>query len=339
MPDLGAQPDVYFFGWPSHVGGADTKLAHLLRLLSGFCPVTVVPNEVRQLEDSYWRKECERLGARCCLFEDLPDRLVGTGVSLCNGRFFTDRIAHRAKDRGLRILWSGEMMWPHPGELEAIRAGVVDQVLYVSPLQRQALAPVHGAVPWAMTGNYIDPELFPMRKPAPGTFTIGRLSRPDPDKYPEDFPVFYEALALKDCRYRVMAWSEALAHKYRWHGFGTDWELLQPAQEGASEFLSSLDLFVYPLGHHVVESWGRAVVEAMLTGCIPLVPPGHHLENLMVDGETGFVCRDFMDYQSHARALQENPRHRAEMAHRCREHAVTALCSAEAHRTVWMALF
>ena len=31
-----------------------------------------------------------------------------------------------------------------------------------------------------------------------------------------------------------------------------------------------LDLFVYPLGHQFIESWGRVVAEAMLTGCVPI---------------------------------------------------------------------
>jgi glycosyltransferase involved in cell wall biosynthesis len=190
-----------------------------------------------------------------------------------------------------------------------------------------------------MTGNYIDPELFPMRKRTTAAFTIGRLSRPDPDKFPENFPVFYEALGLSSCRYRVMAWSKALAQKYGWHAFGTEWDLLGPTQESAHEFLSSLDLFVYPVGHRVVESWGRAVVEAMLTGCIPLVPASHNLENLLVHGEAGFVCRDFLEYQAYARELQEHPRRRAEMARHCRHHAVTKLCPAEVHRRTWMELF
>src|ERR1043165_4422333 len=108
-----SQPAVYFFGWPSHVGGADPKLAHLLRLLGGRCQMTVVPNQASQLRDDYWRDYCAQVGARCCLLEDLPARLNGTGLSLCNGRFFTDRICEVARQRGLRIVWSGEMMWHH----------------------------------------------------------------------------------------------------------------------------------------------------------------------------------------------------------------------------------
>jgi glycosyltransferase involved in cell wall biosynthesis len=311
----------------------------LIRVLSGHCQLTVVPNVAAQLNDARWRSECERWGARCCLFDQLHGRLSGTGLALCNGRFFPDRIAHRAKERGLRILWSGEMMWHHPGEVEAVREGVVDEVLYVSPLQRMALAAGHAGVPWTITGNYVDPAQFPFRRPVSGPFTIGRLSRPDPDKYPEDFPVFYEALGLDDCCYRVMAWDEALAAKYSWHRFGPGWERLGPAQEPAADFLSSLDLLVYPLGHRVVESWGRAVVEAMLTGCIPLVPAGHHFEQLIIDGETGFVCRDFLDYQEHAQALRANPRRRQDMARAAREHSVAAHCSIEAHRRMWLELF
>ncbi len=332
-------PAVYVFGWPSDVGGADTKLAHLIRLLGRHCRLTLVPNTAEELNDHRWRSACEQWGARCCLFDQLDPHLNGTGLALCNGRFFPDRIAHRAKERGLRILWSGEMMWPHPGELDAIREGVIDQVLYVSPLQQMALQARHAGVPWALTGNYVNPDEFPFRRPVSGPFTIGRLSRPDPDKYPEDFPVFYEALGLEPCRYRVMAWDEALARKYCWHAFGPEWELLGPAQESAPEFLSTLDLLVYPLGHRVVESWGRAVVEAMLTGCIPLVPAGHHLEHLFTHGETGYVCRDFLEYQAHARSLQENPRRRREMARAVREHALTAHCSMEEHRKIWLELF
>jgi glycosyltransferase involved in cell wall biosynthesis len=334
-----SKPEVFFFGWPSHVGGADTKLAHLLRLLHRHCRLTLVPNDLTQLRDLHWRKICRELGVRSCLFDELPARLRGTGVSLCNGRFFTDGICRRARERGLRIVWSGEMMWHHEGELEAAREGLIDQVLYVSPLQRAALEAGHGSLPWAMVGNYIDSSLFPFRETPPAPFTIGRLSRPDPDKYPEDFPVFYEALDLVDCQFRVMAWSEQLAVKYRWHEFGPRWELLGVAQETSADFLRSLDLFIYPLGHRVVEAWGRSTVEAMLTGCVPLVPAGHHLENLIIHAETGFVCRDFLEYQQHAQELQADRGRRLNMARRCREHAAGTLCRAEEHLKLWMGLF
>ena len=230
-------------------------------------------------------------------------------------------------------------MWHHEGELDAVREGIIDHVLYVSEFQKAALAPGYGAVPGTITGNYIDPEDFPFRERRHATFTIGRLSRPAPEKYPEDFPVFYECLALPDAGFRVMAWSDELARKYRWHDFDARWDLLAPNGEPQAEFLQSLDLFVYPLGHTFRESWGRSTVEAMLTGAVPLVPRGHYFENLMVHGESGFLCADIAEWQEHARHLRMDFSFRQKIARQSREHAATRLCDAEEHRRVWLEMF
>ncbi len=67
-------------------------------------------------------------------------------------------------------------------------------------------------------GNYIAPELFPWKDRTKerrfGEFVIGRLSRPDPGKYPRDFPESYLRLGLKNPRYGVMAWSEEMGRQY-----------------------------------------------------------------------------------------------------------------------------
>lgn len=220
-----------------------------------------------------------------------------------------------------------------------MRDGLIDKVLYTSEVQKELLSPGYGKLPGIITGNYIDPSFFPFKERHNGVFTIGRLSRADPVKYPEDFPVFYECLELPEVRFRVMAWDEKLRQKYRWHHFDERWELLKTEQESQIDFLHSLDLFVYPLGHKFTESWGRSTVEAMLTGAIPLVPPGHHLENLMIHGDTGFVCGDFLEYQRHAQTLFHDHALRSSMARRCHEHAVQKLCNREEHLKIWLEVF
>lgn len=332
-------PAIYVFGWPSFLGGADTKLTHLLILLHRHYRITVVPNDAHRLSEKVWTRFLDRLGIAYATFGSLPRRLEGYGLSLCNGRFFPDGIARRARARGLKIIWSSEMMWHHPGEREAIEAGLIDQVLYVSEFQRRKLSEGYGGIPGHVTGNYIDPREFPFRERRNSTFTIGRLSRPDPVKYPEDFPVFYECLGLPDTRFRVMAWSDELRRKYRWHRFDQRWDLLESVAEPQLDFLHSLDLFVYPLGHNFRESWGRSTVEAMLTGAIPLVPRGHHLENLMVDGESGFVCDDFRVYQEHALRLRLDYEYRRRVSGQCRAHAEHELCDAGRHLKVWQEVF
>ena len=132
-----------------------------------------------------------------------------------------------------------------------------------------------------------------------------------------------------------MAWDEKLAHKYRWHRFDARWDLLRAEQESQVAFLHSLDLFVYPLGHRFRESWGRSTVEAMLTGAIPLVPTGHQFEQLIVSGETGYICYDFIEWQECAHRLQRDEPQRRRMARQCREYAETKLCNRGEHLQVW----
>jgi hypothetical protein len=117
------KPKFFIFGWPSFLGGADTKLAHLLVLLHDQCEITVVPNENRHIHNKIWTKFLDKLGVKYALFEKLPAQLDGFGLALSNQCFFSKRIAHRAKERGLKIIWSSEMMWHHEGELEAVQSG------------------------------------------------------------------------------------------------------------------------------------------------------------------------------------------------------------------------
>ena len=130
---------IYCFNWPSNVGGADTKFVHLLLLLHREYDITVVPNTREQFEQVKWRRWLAGLGVKAALLEDLPPKLSGWGLSLCNGKFWGEGLGIEAHRRGLRIVWSSEMMWHHPGEIAAARLGLMDKVLYVSEVQRAAL--------------------------------------------------------------------------------------------------------------------------------------------------------------------------------------------------------
>ncbi len=340
-PTAPPRPALYVFGWPSHVGGADTRLVNTLPLWSEIADVTVVPNEPCRLSEQAWRDWLASRGAVARPWSELPARLTGFGLAMSNQRFFVDRLAHQAKERGLHVIWSSEMMWHHAGELEAVRDAVVDTVLYTSETNRAALEPGYlalGRMPAAVVvENYVDPDAFPFRTRAAGkAFTIGRLSRADPLKYPEDFPTFYELLGLRRPRYRVMAWDARLAHKYRWHPFGPEWELLAANAQPAAEFLASLDAFVYPLGHDFRESWGRAVVEAMLTGLPVVVPAGrHHFTTYLRNGETGFLCRDHADFAAACAGLEAEPDLRAKIGHAAHRFARDVLCDRAAHLRRW----
>ena len=124
------KPPLYLFNWPDAVGGAGTKVAHLLLLLHETFRITLVPNEPARLADGKWGRFLKRLGIHACTRRELPRRLEGWGVSICNGHFLRSGLAAEVKRRGLKIAWGSEMMWHHSGERALVQGGLVDLVLY-----------------------------------------------------------------------------------------------------------------------------------------------------------------------------------------------------------------
>ncbi len=328
--------DLYIFGAPAKLGGAATKIRHLILLLKNSFRITVVLHHVSWLKDKEVTRFLNAEAVSFCLLKDLPPKVDGIALAICEVNFFTSGTAQEVKKRGLKLIFSNEMMWKFDGEAEAVAAGLIDKVLFVSEFQQENFKELYRNVPFSLVGNYIAPDDFefvPRRNPV---FTIGRLSRPDPDKYPEDFPVFYEELGFNDIRYRVMAWNDELRKKYSWHRFGLQWDLLSPQKEATDKFLQSLDLFVYPLGHRFKESWGRSTVEAMLTGCIPFVPRGHQFHTFIEHEESGFICGSFAEYKTYIDEVFRNNRLREQISIRCSNHARNSLCNPETHRNLWI---
>lgn len=332
---LAAVGHLYVFGAPGRVGGAATKIRDLVGLLKGHVPMTVVVATVELRDDPTVREFARRSGVPVILRKDLPARASGVACVVCEPDLFTSGWAERIRDRGLRLVFSNDMMWAFPGEREAARGGWIDRVLFVSEGQRRQFEAIHAGVDQVVVPNFIDPEGFPWVERSHARFTIGRLSRPDPAKFPVDFPVFYEALGLEGARFRVQAWTEEVGRAYRWHRFGSEWELLAPNKVPAARFLQSLDLFLYPLGHRVVESWGRAVVEAMLTGCVVVVPTGHSFHEFVEPGRTGFLFGSFGECREIVRALHRDGRLRAQVGRAAAEAARHDLCHRERHLTAW----
>ena len=326
---------VYLFGSPGKVGGAATKIWDLLTLLREDFDLCLVLRHKRLLKDREIQEAVRESGVRVELESKLPKRMEGVALVICELDIFESGRAERLKERGLKLYFSNEMMWKFQGEEEAVQQGLVDKVFFLSEYQAEAFRELYKGVPEAVIDNYVEPSRFLFAARRNAGIVLGRLSRPDPVKFSEDFPVFYEALELPEARYRVMAWSRPLHEKYAWHRFGSEWELLGAGAVAAADFLRSLDLFVYSFGPFFRESWGRAVVEAMLTGAIPLVPADCHFGHLVGEGESGYLCGSFAAYQEAAQQLYWDCDLRRRMSERCARYAREKLCDRAEHRVMW----
>jgi glycosyltransferase involved in cell wall biosynthesis len=330
-----AKPPLYIFSVPSSVGGAGTKVRDIIRMLGEDFDISLWIANVAIAQAPEVRDFLRTQKITPRLRKDFPRQVRGTALGVCEGDFFVSGLAERIKSAGAQIVWSNDMMWEFSGEAAAAGQGLVDRVLFVSEHQQEAFSRIYERTDQRVVPNYVNPADFPLVERRNETFTIGRLSRADPAKYPIDFPVFYEELGLDDTRFRVQAWDDQLRRIYSWHRFGAEWELLPANKIPAAKFLASLDLFVYPLGHKVVESWGRVVAEAMLSGCVPLVPSGHHFHKMLNHGESGFVCDSFEEFKEHANRLRNDCPLRDRMAQCAAEHARNILFREENHRRLW----
>ena len=111
--------------WPASVGGSETKTGATAELLADLYDIVWVPNDDASLADRKALKWIDSRGMRAARWADLPRKLAGTALALCNIPFLTDGRAAEAKGRGLRVAWGGEMMWAIPGELGALAAVAV----------------------------------------------------------------------------------------------------------------------------------------------------------------------------------------------------------------------
>ena len=74
----------------------------------------------------------------------------------------------------------------------------------------------------------------------------------------------------------------------------------------------------------------------MLTGCVPVVPAGHQFHNLLVHGESGFICQEFHEFKAAVRELYENYPLRQKISRQCAEQAREKLCNPAEHRRLWL---
>lgn len=336
--------DLYVFQWISDLGGADTRLKELLILLKDQFNITCIPNDEFRLKEKHNTDFLDSLGVKYCMPGSLPERMEGFAYANCNFRLFSERNRiDFINSKGLTFLWSNDMMWTTGEELEAIKAGKVDCCLFTSPFHWGVLGKKVFAAKndqkGAILDNYFDGSTWKyVERPKRSHTVFGKVSRDDPMKFSEDFPVFYEsATDGLDARYRVMGWGSKQEKKYSWFRFSDRWETLKTNALPTQDFLSSLDVFLYNCNHKFIENQSRAIVEAQLTGCPVVAPNKWNFPNMLWSQRTGFLWNDLEEAKEACAQISdyETRRKMGRMANECSR---DIWCDADAARRKWDAV-
>ncbi len=112
----------------------------------------------------------------------------------------------------------------------------------------------------------------PRASPQGARPVLGRHSRPGAEKWPATASDILRVYP-DDPRFDVRILGVGEAARARLGRIPSTWTTYEFNQRGVREFLSELDFFVY--FHHptLVESFGRAIAEAIAAGCVAILPP------------------------------------------------------------------
>lgn len=318
---------LYVLGYPGALGGANTECWHTIRLWrrAGW-QVHLIPT---WKPDPAWKPRLDRLG--CRTYEATPStlhRVPGLPgapvVSMCNTHFHA--VARTLRELACKRIWVNCMTFLFPEERESLALdGPADAYVFQSAFQRRMLEPALNRFGYqASQGHLIrgafDIDEFAFRPgphAPPEPFVIGRLARPQTDKWSKSLWRVFSEIPYAPRRAVVMGWNEQLAaHVGRPPSWATCYA---PGECTPQDFYGQCHVMV-PLNGGARENWPRVGLEAMASGVAIVAPRRWGWREMIVDGTTGFLVDSEHEMRYRIAQLAYEPRRRRSMIDAARRH-------------------
>lgn len=335
--------EIWVAGYPSFCGGADSELDHNIDLWRMYgVDVHLVPTGGC---DPRMRSLCDARG--CITHEYTPeifnDKIV---ASFCNGQFLSRLPEIMDKGKPALVVWFNCMTWTFQSEIDAIKNGWIDLHGFVSKYQRSILKPqlegqsgkkiheLEGYRPYFNPDSASQRIVFDYRPPA-DYFGMGRISRDDGAKYsPDMWRIFDRVCSPRPTKTFILGYGENAAKKTGPAPATLDWQTWSPAGIPVAEFYSKLHVLIHKTGGSR-ESYCRVVPEAYASGIPVIVENDYAFPELVIQGETGFLCgtSDAMSFAASVLAFNEDQRKK--IAVRAREFLVNEIANIERCFNPW----
>lgn len=337
---------VFLIGYPGDMGGANTEAWHTIKLWRRFgVDVHLIPTWGH---DVRWRQRVDALG--CTTHDVTPDRLESIDelpgspvVGMCNSQFIAH--AHRFRRLGCPLVWANCMTFLFDHERQCFAEhGPADAYVFQSQFQRSELEPQLKELGYTRDRGHLVPGAFDLdefqfapRPHAPGeVFVMGRMARPDLDKWSSNTWPIYTAIQYTHKRALMLGMDD------RTHGklgaVPAFADCLKPMAISVQQFLSTLHCLL-PVNGGARENWPRAGLEAMATG-VPIVAQNDWGWREMVEhGVTGFLGSDDCELAHYAAMLAHDEKLRLKIINDARERLVAELANPERIWAAWQRLF
>lgn len=177
--------------------------------------------------------------------------------------------------------------------------------------------------------NLIEIDEWPRRsdRPISTPVIIGRHSRPDKLKWPDTLEIAKLVYPEDKLRFHVRILGAGDYLREHYGEIPPEWELLTFNFTGVSNYLQSLDFYVYFHSSSWSEAYGRTILEALTTGLVVILPP--NFEEIFGDAAVYCAPENVVPLIDQ---YVDDPEGYREQSERARSYAKT-VCSADNYAT------
>lgn len=329
--------DLCVIGFPSRLGGADTELDHQIRVWSAL-GVRVHLIHTGPIDDNL---RAMRMQDRGCVVHEPRDWAACRGmhvISYCNGEFLKNLESIRRFAKSTTFV--NCMTWTFEEERTAHSRGMIDHFLYQTDHARERvqteLSELNRDYRWHKVKPYFHLEDFPFcRDRNDNTFRFVRVSREDTGKFHQAQMWVYETMVAPVLKEGVIlgindAVRDKIGREPNWiRGLPAGAIPVQEAYRHAHCVIQMCDTY---------ENLPRVGFEAMASGCLLIVDDRGGWRELVLHGQTGFLCRDQREFVYYSSRVAYEREERRQMTLRAREW-VEANWGIERAKGEWAAFF
>ena len=337
---------VFLIGYPGEMGGANTEAWHTVKLWRSFgVDVHLIPTWTC---DEAWRTRVDALGCTTHAvgpseLDQVPELAGSPVVGFCNSQFIAH--AHSFRELGCPLVWVNCMTFMFEHERECFRKiGPADAYVFQSEFQRSELEPQLAELGYTPECGHLirgafdldEFEFAPRPHPRGDVFVVGRMARPDTDKWSSNTWPIYSVIQYAYKRALMLGMDDRTHGKLGAPPIFAD--CLKPMAISVKQFLSTLHCLL-PVNGGARENWPRAGLEAMAVG-VPIVAQNDWGWREMIEhGVTGFLGSNDCELAHYAACLAYDEELRQRIVHAARERLLKELASSQVIWESWKQLF